>query len=316
MAMEPSVTILVTVRNSVHTIKKCIDSLLKLKYKNKKIYVTDAFSNDGTWEILKKYGKRIRLERVRGGIAEGHNYMIKRCNTKYVALTDADCVVDKYWLNHLVDAFKDESIVASGSIGKTPKVVNRLQRLTGLELDNRVRGFPKYISRLPTMSLCILTKYAKKVPFDEKLGVAQETDWGYRVTKFGKIAYVPDALVYHYHRSTLWKYFLQQYRYGKYMPIVYLRKHRNKIFGDEISKPSFPLQIVLLYTAFLTLLSGILLFTMVYLSVLFFVFLFVIYLFSAINITRNVSDILYLLILFVTRNVAWCLGIARGVFLL
>ena len=50
---EPSVTVLVTARNSADTIKKCIDSILSQSYKNKKVYVTDAYSTDGTWEILK-----------------------------------------------------------------------------------------------------------------------------------------------------------------------------------------------------------------------------------------------------------------------
>ena len=120
---QPSVTVLVTVRNSAGTIKRCIDSLLRLNYRNKKVYVTDAYSTDGTWEILKKYSKKIRLERVRGNIAEGHNYMVKRCKTDFIAFTDADCVVDRNWLKRLVDAFDSDAVVASGGMVRTPKTV-------------------------------------------------------------------------------------------------------------------------------------------------------------------------------------------------
>jgi len=54
---EPSVTILVTVKNGANTIENCVNSLLKLNYTNYKIYVIDAFSTDGTYDILKKFGK-------------------------------------------------------------------------------------------------------------------------------------------------------------------------------------------------------------------------------------------------------------------
>ena len=161
---EPSVTVLVTVKNSATTIEKCINSILNLRYKNKKVYVTDAYSTDGTWETLKKYDKKIKIERVKGNIAAGHNYMIKRCNTDFVALTDADCVVDKYWLKNLINAFESDDVLAAGGMIKTPLKVNKLQQLIGKELEERFSHFSKYASRLPTISLCIRTNYAKKIP--------------------------------------------------------------------------------------------------------------------------------------------------------
>lgn len=312
---NPSVTVLVTVKNSANTIKKCIDSILDLNYKNKKIYVTDAFSTDGTWEILKGYGKKIRLERIRGNIAVGHNYMIKRCNTDFVALTDADCVVDKNWLKYLIEAFKSSDAIAVGGMVKTLSK-NKLQELIGRELEDRFKRFPKYVLRLPTMSLCIKTEYAKKYPFDEKFDVAQEADWGFRISKVGKIAFVPKAVVYHYHRSTFKTYFKQQYTYGKFVFSLYFKRgNAKRVFGDWITKPSIALQVFLSYFGILFLILSLLNPVFLYLSETFFIILLLTYFADALRLSKGLGDFLLFLFIFLFRNIAWCLGILRGIFI-
>lgn len=314
--MKPSVTVLVTVKNSISTIKECVDSLLNLNYKNKVIYVTDAYSTDGTWEILKKYGKKIKLERIKANIAKAHNYMIKKCNTEFVALTDADCIVDGNWLKYLIDAFKEKNIVAAGGLIKTPKNINKIQELIGRELENRFKQFPKYVSRFPTMSLCVRTELAKKIIFDEELDIAQETDFGYRITKFGKMRYTPKAKVYHYHRSSWNGYFKQQYNYAKYAFLLYFKKgHIRRIIGDEISKSIFMLQILFLYLTSLFLIFYLIdnYFFNPLLTI--FIILLFSYFYDIIKISKNVSDVFDFLFLILFRNIAWCLGIIGGIFL-
>jgi len=101
MKKHPSATVLVTVRNSKNTIKQCIESLLKLDYPNKKIYFIDAFSTDGTYEILKNFRNRIILERLGGNPSVAYNHALKKIKTSYVALTDGDCLVKRNWLKML-----------------------------------------------------------------------------------------------------------------------------------------------------------------------------------------------------------------------
>jgi len=313
---EPLVTILVTVRNSRDTIEKCVKSLLNLNYKNYKIFITDAFSTDGTYEILeklrKKYSKKILLERIEGNIAKAHNYMIKKVKTPFVAMTDADCVVDKNWLKNLISGFTSDDIIATAGYCSTPKEANYLQRLIGLELEHRFKKFPEFISRAPTMNLCVRTKYAKKVKFDESLEVAQETDWGYRLTKFGKMRYVPKAKVYHYHRATLKKYFIQQFKYGKYMPLIYLKKHRGRITGDHISTPSMFFQL-LFFDLTLAFFIFSIFFRILLLPFLFLLtFLLTLFLCDILQFTKKIKDILVLIFVYFLRATAWTIGILVG----
>ncbi|MBU5687911.1 MAG: glycosyltransferase, partial [Candidatus Aenigmarchaeota archaeon] len=73
---EVPVTIFVPVKNAENTIKACVDSLLKQTYKNKKIYIIDNMSTDKTYDILKKYGKKINLLRMAGPVPKLHNYIL------------------------------------------------------------------------------------------------------------------------------------------------------------------------------------------------------------------------------------------------
>lgn len=315
MKKFPSVTVLVTVKNAKDTIKKCINSLLRLNYPNYTVYVTDAFSTDGTWEILekmkKKYKKKLKIERVKGNIAKAHNYMMKKVKSKFIAFTDADCIVHKNWLKNLISAFTSKEIIASAGFCSTPKNVNPLQKLIGKELENRFRRFPKFISRAPTMNLCVRTKVAKKIKFDEKFDVAQETDWGYRLTKKGKMIYVPKAKVYHYHRPTLKSFFKQQFKYGKATLLLYL-KHKRKITGDHITTSTMIFQEFFFSLSFLFLFFSIFEIKLLWFSFFFILLFFFLSLKDILSITNDIKEGISYLALFFFRSTAWTLGFLYG----
>ena len=312
----PKVTVLVTVKNAKRTIEKCIKSLLRLNYPSYQIFVTDAYSTDGTYEILKKlkrkYPRKIRLERVKGNAPTAHNYAFKKIKTPFIAFTDADCVVDKNWLKVLISCFTSPDIIAAGGVCKTPRGVNKLQKLIGRELEARFKRFPKYVSRLPTMNLCVRTKIAKKVKFDPRLDVAFETDWGYRLTKHGKMVYEPRAVVWHFHRSTLKSFFKQQFRYGKFVPLVYLKNPR-KAVGDHISTGGMALEIIFFSLSILFLVLSFISESFFILFPAFLSFLLLIYLKNIVKLSRNAEEAFLYFLLFSTRTFAWTLGVLVGV---
>lgn len=312
--MDPSVTILLTVKNSKDTIKRCIESLLNLNYKNYEIYVTDAYSDDGTFEILSNYEDKIKLERVKGNISSAYNYMIKKVNAKYIAFTDADCVVDRDWLRELISGFSSEKIVGVAGFCSTPKDVDdNFQRVVGKELEKRFKNLPKYLQRAPTMNFAVRSKIAKKVKFDESLDVSQETDWGYRLNKYGKILYNPSAKVFHYHRSNPKDFFRQQRRYGKFVVKTYLEKHKNKIFGDSISTFSMFFQIPIFWFLILSLILSFLNSIFLFSFFIFFGSLIIIYLKSLFEIKPNKKEIPSCFLFLIIRTVAWSFGVLQGV---
>ncbi|MEM5778153.1 MAG: glycosyltransferase [Candidatus Aenigmatarchaeota archaeon] len=315
-----TVTVLITVKNNIRTIKKCIDSVLKLDYpKNKyKIFVVDAFSTDGTYDILKSYGKKIILKQLKGSAPKAYNYAIKMINTELIAFTNADCVVDRKWLKEIIKPFNNEKILAvAGFTSNPPKPETKLQEIIGLELEDRYNDFPKQILRAPDMNLCVRRNVFKKIRFNENFNVGYDADFGYRLNEIygiGCFIYQPTAIVYHYHRATWKTYFKQQYNYAKLIPRIYLGKHISKIKGDNVSKWYMPIQIVLLY--FIALFSLIALINSEVTTFLLLLIstLFLSYLIYALKLSRGFGDIIWFLCLFFVRNVAWNIGILVGIF--
>ncbi len=242
MVDKKDVTILIAVLNKVETIRNCVESLLKIKYPVSKIMIVDGYSKDGTYEILTEYKDCIDLRQFPENLSRTFNWALNQIDTEYVALTDADCIVDQNWLNELMSGFEEKDVIAVAGFCGTVKSSFLLQTLIGLEMDSRFKRLPKYLHRAPTMNLCLKTNLAKKVRFDENQGVGVETDFGFRLTKYGKMIYVPQAKVWHNHRSSFKAYFRQQKNQAKW-GVRLLLKHRTKAISDPITTLDMTAQI-------------------------------------------------------------------------
>lgn len=308
-----SVTILVAVKDKKNTLEKCVNSLLETEWPQKNIIIIDNISSDGSSEILKTFGNQIALRRMEGGLSQIFNQGIQKAQTEYVAFTDADCVVEKNWLKELLKPFgkKDDLVATAGYCG-TPDDASFLQKLIGLELENRFKRFPKYIKRAPTMNLCVKTEAAKKIKFDEQFSYqAFETDFGYRLTKLGKMAYAPNAKIFHYHRASIKNFFKQQKNQAKWGFILFL-KHGRKALADHITTLSMTMQIpvsfLIIFFALLSFFNAMFL----YPAAFFFSILFFLYLKNISDINPLISYYPLLIMLFLIRTVAWIIGVSEG----
>lgn len=308
------VTVLVSVFNKASTVKSCIESLLNLDYANKKIFVVEGFSKDSSCDILKAFAANIELRRVPGNYSMALNWAIEHIDTPLVAMTDADCIVAKNWLTELVRPFvSEDDIVATAGFCTMPDTGSKFQKMVNIELEKRFRNLPKYLKRAPTMNICLKTEVVKKLRFDESQQVAVEVDFCYRLIRFGKIRYVPEAIVYHYHRNTLLSYFKQQKDQVKWACRVLL-KHRVKFIGDPLNPFSMLIQIPLMVTVFLffilSIFNKMLLLPAYVLSLL----LIIIYLFQIKTLRVPFHQYLMWLGFFIFRTFAWITGIIDAVF--
>lgn len=307
-----NVTILVAVLDKSKTIKDCVESLLRLVSPPARIIVVDGYSIDGTYEILKKYEGRIDLYQYPKNLSATFNWALDKIETEYVTFTDGDCVVSPDWLTELLKGFEEENVVATAGYCGTPKSPSLLQRMIGLELESRFIKFPKYLCRAPTMNLCVKTEAAKKVRFDEKQMVGVEVDFGWRLSKLGKIVYQPEAKVLHYHRATLKNYFKQQKNQAK-CGVRLLSKHGRRALGDHITTPSMTIQIPLFFLSLVFLFFS--LFNRIFILIFFLsiLILFGIYLKTTIEINPPKKLYLPFLGLFFFRTLAWAVGVSEGI---
>jgi glycosyltransferase involved in cell wall biosynthesis len=95
--MAPLVSIFMFVRNGAPSIRRAIDSVLAQTYPNIEFVVQDAVSTDGTLEILKSYGERIKLvSEPDDGAHEGLWRGLVRCTGDFVGscLSDEELLPD------------------------------------------------------------------------------------------------------------------------------------------------------------------------------------------------------------------------------
>jgi GT2 family glycosyltransferase len=278
-----------------------------MDYKKYEIFVVDAFSTDGTYEILKGYGNKIKLYQTQGWPPTAYNMALDKIKTEYISLIDGDNVVTKDWLKTLISGFNEEGVVETVGFCPSPKSSpNKLQELLGRELESRYNSFGEYLQRAPTMNVAFKTELAKKIRFNEILRVGYDTDFSYNLSKHGKIKYVPQAIVYHYHRST-WKNFIkQQFLNGVYVPLLF-KKHSKGVKGDKISRPSMIIQPLLLLLGILTVLFSL------KLGAIFFILLAMIIFYDSMRLSESPIELCYYVLIFVIRLLGWMFGLPFGV---
>lgn len=113
LARAPFASVVIATRNRPDNLARCLTSLLALVYPDFEIIVVDnAPSDDATRTFFaREYGNRANMHYVREdrpGLASAHNRGVRelRGDSRFVAFTDDDVVVDPFWLCELIRGFE------------------------------------------------------------------------------------------------------------------------------------------------------------------------------------------------------------------
>ncbi len=111
----PKVSVIIPVWNGERTIKRAIDSCIKLNYPDKEIIVVNDGSTDRTREICETYVKKnkiVLVNKENGGKATALNLGIKKATGELVACLDADSYFSKKAILNMVGYFNDKKVAA------------------------------------------------------------------------------------------------------------------------------------------------------------------------------------------------------------
>lgn len=209
----------VPVYNGQGTIAECLDSLLALRYPEDRIelVVVDNGSNDGTADVLRRYGERIvRLAETTRGPAAARNAGLRSATGDVVAFTDADCQVDPDWLTAVVAPLEAPEVgIAGGTIRALPPA-NAVERFGEEIHDHRqvIEVFePPYAI---TMNWASRRAVLEEVGgFDESFRRCEDVDLSYRMIQAGyTLAFAPAAVVYHHNEHRLTGLFREGFAHG------------------------------------------------------------------------------------------------------
>lgn len=135
----PRLSVIVPAYNEEKVIARTIEGLIETQYPKKEIIVVDDGSKDRTFEIAQRYKNAIKvLHKENGGKASAVNYGLSYATGEVIVIVDADTIIGRDSLIHIVKGFglsKDVAAVA-GNI----KVRNRMNWLTWCQAIEYVAG--------------------------------------------------------------------------------------------------------------------------------------------------------------------------------
>jgi len=244
---EPTVSVIVPVRNGEATISTLLESLRKLDYNMEKLefLVIDGNSTDKTKEVVKQYSVKL-MTQSGDGLNAARNTGIRNSKSEIIAFTDSDCVLPTDWVQKIVKNFSNPQI---GCLGGNIKgwngdflshyADNSLMPVLRLFKKREVLDSIKLLTRYPAGCNMAFRRKALEDAggFDEGIRYAFDEDEVIeRVCKVGyKMVLDPDCLVLHKHRSSLKELLKQTFRYGRGMGFLLKKKK----IRDPISRWAF-----------------------------------------------------------------------------
>jgi cellulose synthase/poly-beta-1,6-N-acetylglucosamine synthase-like glycosyltransferase len=265
-----SVSLIIPCKNGEDTLKMCLDSIAQLDYPfGFDVILVDDGSTDATNDLMLDF--KIKYPQIKTTILHGEgilgagnaiNIGWLYSESDIIAVTNADCVLDKDWLTELLKPFEDPLVGGVSGNVLTPPGLNLLQRLIGYELEYRYSKYPEYILSPQDSGLAYRRKVLEKVGgYDICFKTGYDVDIGYRVNNVGfKIKYQPSAKVYHYHRASILLYWRQQAQTSRARKQI-LFKHPRGIKGDNLANQTLmllpPLVIILLIGLLVTIMNSV-----------------------------------------------------------
>jgi glycosyltransferase involved in cell wall biosynthesis len=185
---RPLVSVMIGVYNAVRYVGEAIDSVLAQTYEPIELIVVDDGSDDGTRDVIARYGSALRLvSQRRGGIGAGRNRAVATASGDFFAFLDGDdrFVPDK--IERQLEAFATDP--------SFDVVFGHVREFLSPDLDTaeaaRIRA-PVSDAPWPTPNLMLIRRdaFTRVGPFSTTLRVGVGVDWCARATEAGLTSFV------------------------------------------------------------------------------------------------------------------------------
>jgi glycosyltransferase involved in cell wall biosynthesis len=210
-----TISIVIPAYNEEKYIGKTLESVNNLEKEagwETEVVVVNGDSTDKTADVAKKYGARV-IDEPHKRIGFARQQGLLAAKGEIVAFTDADTVVPSFWLKKYVEVLsKKENVCAYGTYrldsGKFPyyHITNYIQP----PIVSTAFTFGLYLAG--GQNLAAKRDVAIKIGgFDEKLAMLEDADFVKRMSKYGRVVFLPDNVVLSSGRRSGegWRYFLR-----------------------------------------------------------------------------------------------------------
>jgi len=216
-------TVVSTCRNEIKSVRRWKQNILDQTREPNEVVIVDAFSDDGTYEVLTDWAKsdnRIKVIQEKGAAAYGRNVAIRNSAYDHILTTDLGVRLSENWCEELITPFEKDStieVVAGNTCIDTETVSTTAGRAEyyienggfqqleeGYVIGNRSSSFLKRVweelGGLPED----LTFYADDSVFGRQV-----------VEKNYKMAFAPKAMTYWGRPDNIRLLWKEQFNYGR-----------------------------------------------------------------------------------------------------
>jgi glycosyltransferase involved in cell wall biosynthesis len=134
MARQPSVSVVVPVRDGASTLSACLDSVLPQLRDGDELVVVDDGSVDGCGEIAADRGVRV-LRQSRLGPYAARNAGVAATHGEVILFIDPDCIALPGWVDALREACSSPGVSVALGLRRFPKGSRALRLLGAYEVE-------------------------------------------------------------------------------------------------------------------------------------------------------------------------------------
>ena len=243
-------SIIIPTFNGGSRIRNCLDSLMKqTASRDVEILVVDDGSTDNTADVIRGYSSVRLISQTNAGPAAARNHGAQQAQGRILLFTDDDCVPMPEWLEAMLGPFNDPEVVGVKGVYRTHQK-NLAARFVQIEYEDKYRlmvGLPS-IDFIDTYSAGFRReRFLEVAGYDTSFPVAcaEDVELSYRMSARGwKMKFVPQAIVYHTHPDTLWRYLKKKYKFA-FWRVLAVRKNPSKGVKDSHTPQTMKLQLLL-----------------------------------------------------------------------
>jgi GT2 family glycosyltransferase len=222
------VSLVICTRNRPLQLEQCLRSVAALRLQPSEVIVVDnGSSTEETRRVATGWANVRYVSEPRPGLDRARNAGVRSASGSIIAFTDDDVIVSDEWLSQLTAAFRDDRVAAASGLVFPAELRTPAQLLFEFDFGGFNRGYeprlcsPDFVQNsgrkaAPVWNICVGCNMAVRRRtfdwagwFDERLdagaaGCSGDSELWYRIlAKGGVCAYVPTAVVHHFHREDL-----------------------------------------------------------------------------------------------------------------
>lgn len=216
------ISVVIPVKNAQDKIGQCLEAVLSQTVQPAEVLVVDGHSTDKTIQIAQTFPATILYEDY-GTVGGARQVGLETARGDFIAFTDADCIPQRTWLEHLIINLNDEVVGVGGGVRNIAEglweksIAFALDSFLGSALsvqDRVLQGKRNVKSISGCNSMYRKSDLLKVGGFDSTLSINEDTELNKRLTKSGTLLYIPDAVVLHDQERGVVAFIKRMYFFG------------------------------------------------------------------------------------------------------